>query len=148
MKEKIIFSISIAVILIALMFLTTLPPKNADTIKFDTVLIGEYSGISEKDIFVINTKEEWNTFIGKIKNDPEYNENIDFDEKYTFIAVTMGENQTKGYSIEIKEVYEFKDYVKLYIIQEIPRAGCDYETKITRPFHIIKIAKTYKTIRR
>lgn len=146
MKEKIIFSISIAVILIALMFLTTLPPKNADTIKFDTVLIGEYSGISEKDIFVINTKEEWNTFIGKIKNDPEYNENIDFDEKYTFIAVTMGENQTKGYSIEIKEVYEFKDYVKLYIIQEIPCAGCDYETKITRPFHIIKIAKTYKTI--
>lgn len=95
MKEKIIFSISVAVILIVLMFLTILPPKNANTIKFDTILIGEYSGISEKDLFVINTKEEWNTFIGKIKNDPEYNENIDFDEKYTFIAVTMGKIRQK-----------------------------------------------------
>jgi len=32
MKEKIIFSISVAVILIALMFLAILPPKNANTI--------------------------------------------------------------------------------------------------------------------
>ncbi|NPV50784.1 MAG: protease complex subunit PrcB family protein [Candidatus Methanofastidiosum sp.] len=151
MKEKILISLSVIAILIGITYISMLPPRNADTLDFETVLKAEYSGIAERKTFVINTKEDWEIFSKDLKNGAQNIkvENIAFDEdKYTFIAVTMGENQTTGYDIEIKEVYEFEDYIGLYVSREIPCAGCPLESKITRPFHVIKILKTNKQIRR
>ncbi|NYT04214.1 MAG: protease complex subunit PrcB family protein [Candidatus Methanofastidiosa archaeon] len=151
MKEKILISLAVVVILIGVTYLSMLPPRNADTIYFETVLKGEYSGIAERETFVINTKEDWEIFSNELNKRAENIEieDITFDEdKYTFIAVTMGENQTTGYNIEIKDVYEFEDHIKLYVSREIPCAGCILESKITRPFHVIKILKTNKQIRR
>lgn len=151
MKEKIIISLSIIIILIGVTYISILPPRDADTVEFETVLKGQYSGISERDTFIINTKNEWDIFLNKLQNGAEDidTKDLSFEEgEHTFVAVTMGENQTTGYDIEIKEVYEYKDHMQLYVIREIPCAGCILESKITRPFHIIKLAKTEKEIRR
>ena len=56
MKEKIIISHSIIIILIGVTYISILPPRNADTVEFETVLKGQYSGISERSTFIINTK--------------------------------------------------------------------------------------------
>jgi hypothetical protein len=151
MKEKILISLSVIIIIVGITYLSMLPPRNADTLDFETVLKGEYSEIAERKTFVINTNEEWEIFSKQLKKDVQniQIEDIVFEEgKYTFIAVTMGENQTTGYDIEIKEVYELEDHIQLYISREIPCAGCILESKITRPFHIIKILKTDKQIGR
>ena len=151
MKEKILFSLSVIIIMILTTYISMLPPRGVNTVEFETVAKGQYSGISERNTFVINTKEEWISFLNKFKSDEEKNEldNVTFEEgTYTFVAVTMYENQTTGYGIEIREIYNFPNYLKLDIYQEVPCAGCILESKITRPFHIIKLSKTNKEIRR
>jgi hypothetical protein len=151
MKEKILFSLFVVIIIILTTYISMLPPRGVNTIEFETVARGQYSGISEKNTFVINTEEEWVSFLNKFKSDEEENglENVTFKEETdTFVAVTMYENQTTGYGIEIREIYNFPNYLKLDIYQEIPCAGCILESKITRPFHIIKLSKTNKEIRR
>ncbi len=93
MKEKILISLSVIAILIGITYISMLPPRNADTLDFETVLKAEYSGIAERKTFVINTKEDWEIFSKDLKNGAQNIkvENIVFDEdKYTFIAETMG----------------------------------------------------------
>ncbi|KYC45910.1 MAG: hypothetical protein APG12_00521 [Candidatus Methanofastidiosum methylothiophilum] len=151
MKEKIIISFLVIATLVSATYLAMLPPRNAETVEFQTVLKGQYSGISNRETIIINSKEEWTTFMRNFNYSSQDLgiEDITFEEgRYTYIVVTMGENQTTGYEIEIKEVYEYKDHIKLYVIREVPCAGCILEEKITRPFHIIKIAKTNKDILR
>jgi len=104
-----------------------------------------------KKFFIISISWFSFSFLNKFKSDEEKNEldNVTFEEgTYTFVAVTMYENQTTGYGIEIREIYNFPNYLKLDIYQEVPCAGCILESKITRPFHIIKLSKTNKEIRR
>jgi hypothetical protein len=151
MKENILISLSVIILIVGITYLSSLPPRNADTLDFETVLKGDYSGIAERKTFVINTKEEWEIFSEKLKKDAQnihIEEGVFEKDKYTFIAITMGENQTTGYDIEIKEVYDLEDYIQLNVSREIPCAGCILESKVTRPFHIIKILKTEKQVRR
>ena len=151
MREKILFSASVILVVVLASYLSILPPKGVGTIEFETISKGQYSGISERSTFVVYNQEEWKAFLNKfmIENPNSEIEKYSFNEgMHTIVAVTMHENQTTGYDIEIREVYEYPNYIKLDIIQEVPCAGCPLEETITRPYHVIAIPKTEKEVRR
>ena len=151
MKEKLLFSAMVILVVLLASYISILPPKGADTIEFETIAKGQYSGISERGTYIINTDKEWKAFLNKFltNNINSEIENFRFQEgRHTIIAITMYENITTGYDIEIREVYEFPEYVKLDVIQQVPCAGCILEEKVTRPYHIISIPSTTKEIRR
>ena len=150
-KEKIVLFSFLILVIIVLSYTYFTPKKNVNTIEFETIAKGQYSGISERTTIVVDTKEEWELFLNRFisnNNNSEIEKYIFEEGKYTIITVTMHENQTTGYDIEIRKIYDYPDYIKLDIIQELPCAGCPLEETITRPYHIVAIPKTDKEVRR
>jgi hypothetical protein len=59
------------------------------------------------------------------------------------IAVFQGEKPTGGYEIDIIKIVE-ADSLTVFANETLPQQGCPVIFAITRPYHIVKIAKTDK----
>lgn len=119
-----------------------------EKVDFETVEKGHYSGYKEVANYVINDEEKlaeiWNLVMETRKPFPDLPK-IDFT-KNSVVAVFMGEFPTGGYSIEIKEITEYKDRVIVKIDKKFPKPGSMLTQAFTQPYHIVKIKKIDKKI--
>jgi hypothetical protein len=134
--------ILIPAVLIPLFLFSCLKSNNGEKIKFDTIVKGLYSEQKEKEYFVIKDKDSLNRLLAKIMDSsPDANaRNVNFNEEMV-IAVFMGEKATGGFSIEVVDVLEQKDYVAILIKTVKPDPGQMVTEAITSPYHIIKLKR-------
>lgn len=116
-------------------------------VAFKTVDKGYYCGIGQNKNIVIKDTQEWtNTWKDLLSNtNYQKSKNINFENK-TIIAVFMGERNSGGYSIEIKNVVENGNQLIVSYIENSPSADSMVTMALTQPFHVIEIDKTDKEI--
>lgn len=122
--------------------------QNLDTaiklISLDVKDIGSSIKITDKSNFVIRTKSEFDTLVSKINTNSILTESqinsVDFS-KQMVIAVFQGEKGSGGYLIEIKNITELDDEIKVEISETAPGPNCINTSNITSPLHIL----TYKS---
>ena len=117
-------------------------------IGFQTISKGYYSGHKNQAYYVTKNEDEWadiwnqhqSTFTPQLPP-PEVN----FSET-TVIAVFMGEFNTGGYEIEIKEILDMNQSVEVKVEKTYPGIGCVVTLAFSQPYHIVKIEKSDKEI--
>jgi len=114
-------------------------------IEFQTIAKGCYSGHKSSEYYVIQNEGVWSDIWNQLAHvfvpqppPPEVN----FSET-TIIAVFMGEYNTGGYRIEIKEILDMNQSVVIKV-EKICAGGVTLA--FTQPYHIVKIAKMDKEI--
>jgi hypothetical protein len=118
------------------------------TMKFQTIDKGYYSGHKSPAYYVINDAEEWadvwdqhtQTFSPQPPS-PE----VDFS-RTTIIAVFMGEYNTGGYEIEIKEMVDTGPTVVVKVEKTYPGKGCIVTMALSQPYHIVEVDKIDKQV--
>ena len=119
-----------------------------DQIEFQTISKGYCSGHRSPAYYVILNEDEWtdvwnqhqSIFIPQLPT-PEVN-----FSKTIVIAVFMGEFNTGGYGIEIKEILDMNQSVVVKVEKIHPGKGCGVILAFTQPYHIVKIDKIDKEI--
>lgn len=162
-KNYILPIILIALILIVLFFYFS---KNKlkvieKEIPFSVIELGNIT-IKDPGYYVINSKQEFDQLLNKsmysFRGSIESNDNlkliassetvipeVDF-EKYTLIAVFMGELPTSGYSINIDKVIEEKNDVKVFLTETSPGKDCQVNQVFTYPSKAIEVPKISKSV--
>lgn len=119
-------------------------PENS--IDFSTLKEGYQNEIKTKQERVITTSEEWADLWTEMFPTEMIASAIDFEEKM-IIAVFQGEKNTGGYSIEITEIIEKDNSLKVYIKETVPGENCILTQALTSPYHIVELDKTDKEIK-
>ena len=134
-----------SLILIIILVLTSLTAgliinniQDSNKIDFETISKGAYSNYKESANYIINSDRELENLEMKV---PE----IDFSQ-FSVIAVFMGEFNTGGYAIEIKETIEKENKIIIKVIKTFPEPGQPVTQALSQPYHIIKIKKINKGI--
>ena len=132
----------IPAVLIPFVLISCSNSNSGEKIKFDTIVKGFYSEQKEKEYFVIKDKDSLNQLLAKIMDSsPDADaRNVNFNEEMV-IGVFMGEKATGGFSIEIIDVLEQKDYIEILIKTDEPDPGQMVTEAITSPYHIIKLKR-------
>lgn len=133
------------------------PPVNAsltidlmsvDTIEFQTIGKGYISGHENQANCVINDADEWadvwnqHVQIFFPQSPPP---EVDFSNT-TIIAVFMGQFNTGGYGIEVKEISDTGSAVVVRAEKSHPGKGCIVTTALSQPYHIVKVDKIDKPV--
>ncbi len=115
---------------------------------FQTISKGYYSGQGEAAYYVIENEDEWTDIWNQHRGifvpqlpPPEVN-----FSGTTVIAVFMGEFNTGGYEIEIKEILDVNQYMEVKVEKTYPGKGCAVTLAFSQPYHIVKIEKSDKEI--
>ena len=150
MKKVFLVGLILFVSLIAGCIVPPDPDPNVEhPIAFSEIENGKISGITEKTHVVVNDSKAWNELYKKIHSNSLGGSHaipyVDF-EKYTVIAVFMGEQPNQQYSLEIQKVTEvkgLKHFIKVYA-NEIQRktSGETVPALTSQPYELIKIKKT------
>jgi len=115
--------------------------------EFQTIEKGYFSMRRSPAYYVIQTEDEWTNIWNHHdisipqRSPPE----IDFS-KSTVIAVFMGEFNTGGYGIEIKNILDTNQSVVIKVEKTYPGKGCCVIEAFTYPYHIAKTDKISKEI--
>lgn len=117
--------------------------QTMQTISYEVLLEGTYSGIKEPLQKVITSNEEWEALwkkhVSVIVPQPPVPE-ADF-ESFVVVAVFAGEKRTSGYQIRLKEVAPAgKDIVVRYKMVEPPANSFTLQV-LTQPFILLKVPK-------
>jgi hypothetical protein len=135
----------IAGLLMAAGFLTVSDVcRAAEEITMRTLAKGGFSGITNKQQLVITNQPAWQQFWAKhnvtVKS-VEKAPPVDF-EKEMVVAITMGQQRTGGYRIEITTVEAQPDKLIIaYKRYAPPPDGINLQV-ITSPFHFVAIPKS------
>ncbi len=130
--------------------LRRMPPTS---IGFDTIEKGDYShcdrffkptGVS---VFILNNKNDFNMFCSMHRNGdfpPPDTPEVDFQAEDVIVALDRPEN-SGGYSVVIESLEASDEIVIINVTKVSPGGeGCLTTYMLTRPFHIIRTAKTDK----
>ena len=115
--------------------------------EFQTIEKGYFSMHKSPAYYVIQNEDEWTNVWNSHdisipqRSPPEVN----FSES-TVIAVFMGEFNTGGYGIEIKNILDIDHLVVVKVEKTYPGKGCCVIEAFTHPYHIVKTDKVYKEI--
>jgi len=162
-RNYIITTILIFLILIVLFFyfFKNKPKVIEKELPFSVIELGNIT-IKDPGHYVINSREELDQLLNKsmfsFKGTIESNNNlklaassetvipeVDF-EKYTIIAVFMGELPTSGYSINIDKIIEEKMGVKVFLTETMPGKDCQVNQVFTYPYQVVKVPKISKIV--
>ncbi len=130
----------IAVFLVILIFGCLGKNKNelkGEELKFDIMYTEYYAPFPEKKFIIIQNEKDFRDFInetGMIFKPPDF-------EKYTVIALFMGEQKKGGYAITVDKIMKENGVVKVYVKNLVPSDTCFVTQQITRPFQIVKVEK-------
>lgn len=116
--------------------------KAGEELKFDVMYTGYHAPFSEKKFIVIQNEREFMELMNKLGlnlKPPDF-------EKYTVIALFMGEQRTGGYSITVDRIVRAGDVVRVYVKNSVPSDTCIVIQQITRPFQIVKVEKIAEKI--
>jgi hypothetical protein len=112
--------------------------------EFETIAKGYYSGYKESADLIVTDENTWST----VWEQAFGNENappVNFST-HMIIATFMGEFNTGGYSIRIKEVVEVENRLVVKIEMKYPKAWDVVSMALSQPYHIVKMPKTDKWI--
>ena len=117
-------------------------------IEFQTIEKGFFSGHKKAAYYVIENEDEWADIWNQHQRfrwpkipPPEVN----FSETM-IIAVFMGEFNTGGYGIEIKNILDMNESVLVKIEKTYPGRRCVVTLAVTEPFHIVRVERIEKKI--
>ena len=111
--------------------------ETGEKIRFEVMYNEYYAPFSEKKFIVIQDEKDFRDFInetGMIFKPPDF-------ERYTVIALFMGEQKMGGYAITVDRIIEEEGVVRVYVKNLVPSETCLVTQVITRPFQIIKMEK-------
>lgn len=126
---------------------TTIEQKE-DSIEFKKLENNSQSGIKEKSFVPVSNKSAWDSLYSEIYsyrlNMPDVPE-INFKEEM-IIGVFMGEQNSGGYEIEVMEITQTSDHIKVYVKDKIPGKTCNTTDVLTQPYTLIIIPKSNKKV--
>jgi len=115
-----------------------------DSLPFRTIAEGAFSGITRARQEVIKDKAAWGKLWKQHNRDaqpageiPE----IDFAKEMALV-VTMGQQRTGGYAIEIVKVESAKGRLRISVSHQSPPPGAMVTDALTAPFHMVAVAKS------
>lgn len=111
-------------------------------IDYEKIAEGIYAPIPEKAYFVINNEQDYLEFFNKtgmVLKERDF-------EKYTYIAIFMGEKPTGGYIITVREIVLEGGKAKVHVEFNEPSETCFVTQQITRPFLVIRTEKINEQI--
>ncbi len=122
------------------------PPVNGSPTAFATIDIGDQSGVAggELTITQIETQAEWENFWSRHQGNviqPPPAPSVDFSQEMVIAAVDQTE-PSGGYRFEITGIEEVEGGLAVRVSKTIPGPDCIVTTALTRPFHIVKTART------
>jgi len=117
-------------------------------IEFQTISKGYYSGHKKPAYYVIKNEDEWTEIWNQhqsifIPQHPPPEVNF---SKSIVIAVFMGEFNTGGYGIEIKEILDMNQSVVVKVEKTYPGKGWIVTLAFSQPYHIVETCKMDKEI--
>lgn len=104
---------------------------------------GNFSGFPEAKQEVIQTKADWERAWAKLSvrvKDADKVPVVDFSKEMV-ILVTLGQQRTGGYSIEITKVEEAGGKLRISVQRREPDPGALVLQVITAPFHALAVPK-------
>ena len=110
-------------------------------IKFEGIASGiyDFDFMQKYGEYVINNQSEWDRlFAGKNITMPDF-------DKETAIAV-IKQHSSGGYSVEITGIEETPNGIVVRVRETTPPEGVLVTMSFTTPYHIVKIAKTWKPV--
>lgn len=119
------------------------------SLPFSTVDQGVFSGIQERAQRVIGGAEEWKVLWASRSSaipSPLPPPPINFSREMV-IAVSMGEQRTGGYSIEIQKIEEGRYSLEVLVSEAFPLPGALVAQVLTQPYHIIKVERRELPVR-
>jgi hypothetical protein len=115
-----------------------------DSLPMRTIAEGAFSGITQARQEVIKDKAAWRKLWNQhnlkgqaVSKIPE----IDF-AKEMVLVVTMGQQRTGGYAIEIVKVESAKGRLRISVNHQSPPPGAMVAEVLTAPFHMVAVAKS------
>ena len=115
-----------------------------DALTLRTIAKGSFSGITKATEEVIKDNAAWEKTWAQHNRDkraegkvPE----IDF-AKAMAVVVTMGQQRTGGYAIEIVKVESVDKRLKIWVRRKTPPPGAMLIQALTVPFHIVAVPKS------
>jgi len=114
-------------------------------VNFETIDLGNSCYHRERDDYIIQTQQEWDELWQKTYGSYSEAPYINFSSNIV-IAVYMGERATGGYRIEITNIGENEEQVRVHIRETSPSPGSILTMLITQPYHIVKLHRIPKLI--
>jgi hypothetical protein len=108
------------------------------SLTFETISMGDW-GSDIQDFLVIGSAKEWDIFrkeyLPRIKAS-----DIDFQNHFVIVAF-LGEKATGGYGIQIENVTQIKDMIRVTVNITEPAPGQYVTEGSTNPYHIVRVKK-------
>lgn len=103
---------------------------------FEVLNESQYQGREEEAFVVIKDQSSLNALYQSINN--ENVPKIDFN-KQRVAAVFLGQRNSGGYAIKVKDVIENKEKIQVQVERIEPKSGESVTMAITNPYCIVKI---------
>jgi len=141
--------ILVGILLFSILYFVQLGPSESYTqIEFQTISKGTFSGHKKAAYYVIENEDEWadiwNQHV-RFGLPPPPPLEVNFSDT-TIIAVFMGEFNTGGYGIEIKNILDMNESVLVKVEKTYPGRRCIVTMAFTEPFHIVRVERIEKEI--
>ncbi len=114
-------------------------------VNFETIDLGYYCDHLEREDYIIQTQEEWDDLWQKTYGASLEASDINFSSTIV-LAVYMGVRATGGYRIEITNIGENEEHIRVYIRETRPSPFDFVTMALTQPYHIVKLNRTPKLI--
>ncbi|MEW6295926.1 MAG: DUF4382 domain-containing protein [Candidatus Diapherotrites archaeon] len=122
--------------------------EHGKEIDFETIEKGYNSGYKTAENLVVKDNSAWQAAWSKVKEGvspaPEL-PSVDFSKEMV-IAVFMGEQSTGGYSIEIDDLREQGNSIRVFVEESSPGPDEVVTLALTQPYHIVRTYLTDKNI--
>jgi hypothetical protein len=137
-------SISAVLIFLNLISCSSSNKSSITKVQADSIGHGYYVSFDEKRMVVINSEKDykklWDDVYANLDQLPKIPE-ADLN-KYTVVAVFMGAQKSGGYDVKIDKVSIMNDRLNIEVIETSPGENCIVTDAITKPYDVVKIAKT------
>ncbi len=113
-----------------------------EKLNFEIMYTEYYAPFPDKMFIVIQNEKDFRDFInttGMIFQPPDF-------EKYTVLALFMGEQKKGGHAITVDRIVKENGVVRVYVKNLVPSETCFVTQQITRPFQIVKVEKITEKI--
>jgi len=114
-------------------------------VNFETIDLGYYCAHRERGDYIIQTQQEWDDLWQKTYGASLEAPDTNFSSTI-ILAVYMGVRATGGYRIEITNIGENEEHIRVHIRETRPSPFDMVTMLITQPYHIVTLNRIPKLI--